>query len=1128
MCGIVAVIQKQPRPRDASLEALATAVARSRDGLAGSSPAPSALASAAAVAEDVSGALAGASGIYLLIDDPAGTDLLRKEIAALGARVRELEAALDEPSGWTAPAGDDVFVRLNDGLWSVEHDRFGLRDRVAELLDDAPATPASVALCFAVETAFAALDRLEVRGRDSAGLLLLLRDHDLDPASPELKALLSEREDPVFKSFSVRHDPDELAVVYKAAREVGELGQNTAELRTKLRDDPLFRRVLVAPRATGIVLAHTRWASVGLISEPNCHPVTGEEVGRDGADVYCAINGDIDNHWHLCTDDRLRIANEITTDSKVFPVLVSRSLDDGVDPVDAFRGAMARVEGSVAIAATLGPDPNSLYLALKGSGQGLYVGLAEDSFVVASEPYGVVGMTQRHLRMQGGADGEVVVLDGSKAGELAGILRLGVTGPESPPREGEVRVAQITTRDIDRAGFPHFLLKEISQSPESFKKTIRGKVVDADGRLELKLPDESLPQSVRERLAAGAIRRILVVGQGTAAVASEGVARFTARVLEEHAVDVRAMPATELSGFFLRPDMSDTLVVPISQSGTTTDTNRAVDLVRSRGAAVIGIVNRRNSDLTERCDGVVYTSDGRDVEMSVASTKAFYAQVAAGFLLGMAVAETLAPGTLLTADYQDLMRALRELPGVMRGVIDLRPRIGRIARELAPSRANWAVAGNGDNVTAARELRIKISELCYKSVACDVTEDKKHIDLSAEPLVVVCAAGIGGAQLEDVKKELAIFVAHKAAPVAIVTEDEEGFPPGTAVIPIPRTHPSLAFVLAAMAGQIFGYEAALATDAQAKALREVRGVLSQVETASGSEPALHAELGRRLRPAGETLLRRLASGDFDSQLKTSTAAKLAGLLRYALGMTPLDFYADEWGEAGTPGRVVADLGATLTTAVDELSRPIDAIRHQAKTVTVGTSRSEDDLFSPPLVKEVLAAGVPADELSFRVLTTLGSLTPVVSRVTGRTLYRVVGDASGDAAKIELLSKDGAAAGIPSRTEWDPLLKGTKRRVALERDAMLTRGRADGRTILIVPAARGSETVGICLLHVEAVDRLTVPDALSVLAGYHGRLDALRDMVLESEPAFSEERLEEIPALDLVTRPLPELAEHWKA
>ena len=85
--------------------------------------------------------------------------------------------------------------------------------------------------------------------------------------------------------------------------------------------------------------------------------------------------------------------------------------------------------------------------------------------------------------------------------------------------------------------------------------------------------------------------------------------------------------------------MTDTLVVAISQSGTTTDTNRTSDLARARGAAVVAIVNRRNSDLVDKADGVLYTSDGRDVEMAVPSTKAFYAQIAAGYLLAIAIAD---------------------------------------------------------------------------------------------------------------------------------------------------------------------------------------------------------------------------------------------------------------------------------------------------------------------------------------------------------------------------------------------------------------------------------------------------------------------------------------------------------
>ena len=150
-----------------------------------------------------------------------------------------------------------------------------------------------------------------------------------------------------------------------------------------------------------------------------------------------------------------------------------------------------------------------------------------------------------------------------------------------------------------------------------------------------------------------------VIGQGTAAVAGAAMAA----VLDElagGALDVAPVTATELTGFGMRLDMSDTLVVAVSQSGTTTDTNRTVDLLRGRGAAVMAIVNRRNSDLTDKADGVLYTSDGRDVEMSVASTKAFYAQVAAGALLACAISEAAGVGT--AERRHDLLTSLREMP----------------------------------------------------------------------------------------------------------------------------------------------------------------------------------------------------------------------------------------------------------------------------------------------------------------------------------------------------------------------------------------------------------------------------------------------------------------------------------
>ena len=110
--------------------------------------------------------------------------------------------------------------------------------------------------------------------------------------------------------------------------------------------------------------------------------------------------------------------------------------------------------------------------------------------------------------------------------------------------------------------------------------------------------------------------------------------------------------------------------------------------------------------------------------------------------------------------------------------------------------------GNGRNRVAAQEIRIKLSELCYKSIACDATEDKKHIDLSSEPLILVCAAGLAGSTADDVAKEVAIYRAHKATPIVVASEGEERFTSAVHAVLVPRTHPMLAFVLSAMAGEL--------------------------------------------------------------------------------------------------------------------------------------------------------------------------------------------------------------------------------------------------------------------------------------------------------------------------------------
>ena len=1142
MCGIIAVLRRPTEradlPAEAVLDRLDRGVALLRT--ATETPTVEGLAAAAVELEAVADDLRGPRGVHFLLSDARATSRIRGLVTTLVSVVADVDAALERlvVDGETE-ARNAAAVRCKDATWAIDRDRLGIADGVAILAGRETGWAAIEGLT-QVEQALRAIDRLEVRGRDSAGLMLLVRGHGLDPADAAVSGLLAGRTgDELLRSGAVRHVDGELAFFYKAAAEIGELGDNTAALRRAIAADDLLRLALTNDSAHVLVLGHTRWASVGIISEANAHPLDSWEMGVDPASapgpfVVAALNGDVDNFADLKASSGLAIWPEITTDAKVIPTLVSRRIAGGDDPVEAFRATVASFEGSVAIAAAIADQPDSLLLALRGSGQALYVGLAGDAYVVASEPYGLVEETARYVRMDGdtpadpdspnASRGQILRLDGAQAGGLAGIERIAYDGTRLPVTDADVVTAEITTRDIDRGTFPHFLLKEITESPVSFRKTLRGRLVENEGGdLEIVLPESSLPAAIRARLADGTITRILAIGQGTAHVASRGFSAVLDAAADRRGVQVEAVPATELSGFRLRPDMTDTLVVAISQSGTTTDTNRTVDLVRARGASVIAIVNRRGSDLTDRADGVLYTSDGRDVEMAVPSTKAFYAQIAAGYLLGLAIADHWGD-----APDQRLLRAMRELPIAMEHTLASRPGIAAAAHQWGPPRRYWAIVGNGTNRIAAEELRIKLSELCYKSIACDATEDKKHIDLSSEPLILVCAAGLTGSNVDDVAKEVAIYRAHKAAPIVIATEGEGRFASALSVLPVPETHPLLAFVLATMVGHLFGYEAALAIDEQALPLREVRAAIEHA-LQSGPRDGEHvlSSMRRSIGPAVGSFFDGLRGGRYDGHLEASTAVRVSNLLRYATGAIPLDAYQLDHGKVGTPSVLVEDLTAALTRGIDELTRPIDAIKHQAKTVTVGISRTDESLLDAELVVAVLDAGAARDRLTYTTLRTLADVSPAIDAVVGYTRYRIEGHVE-DGATITVVDRAGIARDLPLRTEANPVLRGTKHQVASDQLVLVGKGRSDGRTIVIVPEVKDGDTTGITLLHVRFVDHLSASVARSVLSGYRRRLAALRDAVTETEPTFRDDLLAEIPVTDLLTEPVSVLADRWRS
>jgi glucosamine--fructose-6-phosphate aminotransferase (isomerizing) len=270
----------------------------------------------------------------------------------------------------------------------------------------------------------------------------------------------------------------------------------------------------------------------------------------------------------------------------------------------------------------------------------------------------------------------------------------------------------------------------------------------------------------------------------------------------------------------------------------------------------------------------------------------------------------------------------------------------------------------------------------------------------------------------------------------------------------------------------------------------------------------------------------LRTGIYDGHLEASTAVRLTGLLRDLSSESPLESYQRATGSIATPALLVDDLTAALTRAIEELTRPVDAIKHQAKTVTVGISRSDEGVLDRPLVQQLLTAGAPRERLGYRTLKVVADLDPAVLAVVGYTRYAIEGDPATNAT-ISIVDRGGLSRDVPSRVERNANLVGTKRRVAMDREVLVARGRSDGRTVMFVPEVKSGVCTGITLLHVQFHEHLPAGVMRGVLQGYDRRYDRLVDWVSETEGVFRDDRLSELTVADLLISPISEVADHWR-
>src|SRR3989440_8700944 len=425
---------------------------------------------------------------------------------------------------------------------------------------------------------------------------------------------------------------------------------STSITKSEAKVDDLIAKLKGNTPSGHLGIGHTRWATHGRPTYINAHPHT-DCHGR----IFVVHNGIIENFAEL-RDELQKTGHEFTseTDTEVVPHLIEANYKG--DFLAAVRAALKRIRGAYALAMFSTEDPELLIGARLNAP--LVVGLGEQEFYIASDITAIIPYTKRVLVL-----GE---------GEVAAVTPLGA---EVSTLDGTTVKPKIVHVDWDvaqaqKGGFPHFMLKEIHETPEAVANASRGRLSD-DGVVsfrEFDIPDEQLR----------GIKDVLLLGMGT----SLHAAMIGEYVIEDWAgIPARAEDASEFR--YRRPTVGDkTLDVVITQSGETADTLVALQQAKARGALTVAVTNVIASSAARDADGAIYLHSGP--EIGVASTKTLLAHMISLYLLAVRLATV--DGRVSLERRQELVAALRALPDQVQAILDRDKEIKALAHKYSQYR----------------------------------------------------------------------------------------------------------------------------------------------------------------------------------------------------------------------------------------------------------------------------------------------------------------------------------------------------------------------------------------------------------------------------------------------------------
>ncbi|MEW6755012.1 MAG: glutamine--fructose-6-phosphate transaminase (isomerizing) [Candidatus Latescibacterota bacterium] len=551
-----------------------------------------------------------------------------------------------------------------------------------------------------------------------------------------------------------------LAAGLRTTKAVGKV----ANLDAAVRADP-------PPGSVGI--AHTRWATHGVPCERNAHPhhdCTGQ--------IALVHNGIIDNFRALRTLlEAQGHAFSSDTDSEVVAHLIEEFYDGLLE--EAVRQALLEVEGTYGLAVVHAAE-RKIVAARRGSP--LVLGIGDGEYFVASDPTAIAEHTRDVVYLD---DGNVLTID-------AGGYR--VTDLERAAVDHRVQQITWEVAEIEKAGFDHFMLKEIHEQPSRILDTCRGRVDPARGEVYL-----GGLRDVADRLARA--RRIVIASCGTswhAGLVGEYLVESLSRMPVEVEYSTEIVCKEPMLG-------ADDVLVAVSQSGETADTLDAVRMARAHGALTLGIVNVVGSSIARETDAGVYIHVGP--EIGVASTKAFTGHLTAFVLLAVYLGRLR--GCLDAGRAGRVLEEVLGIPGHLERILAQGEAIRQVARTYADS-PNFLYLGRGINFPIALEGALKLKEVSYIHAEGIPAAEMKHGPISlvdqTMPVLFILSQGDGTARVLGNMEEIR---ARKGRIVAVVPEGEErAAPHADHLIRVPPVSELLSPFVNVVPLQLLAYHAA--------------------------------------------------------------------------------------------------------------------------------------------------------------------------------------------------------------------------------------------------------------------------------------------------------------------------------